>query len=300
MRGAAVGEVLPAVARERRVVVLVGELGVRDRELAAQRERLVGADRVQALVGLGVDARDEEARDRCDRARVAAALHEPLEPADVGLGDRRVALEREDQRDVDRAALRDALLDRAEPGLGGGDLHERVRAVDPLVQAERLVDRRLLLVGELGVDLDRDVAVLAAARVPDRAQQVAGIAGCPRPRAGGRSPSGRTRRLRTSRSWSSYQSLRGDRLLEDRGVGRDADDGVLAHQPRELAGLEPFARERVDPDALAQLAQPVEVGIRHGSIPSWCARACVTAGATAEPSLESPCLRNEPNGRGRT
>ena len=68
---------------------------------------------VEALVGLGVDARDEERGDRRElAARVAAAVDEALDAADVGLGDLAVALEREDQRDVDRDALGDRVLDR--------------------------------------------------------------------------------------------------------------------------------------------------------------------------------------------
>ena len=51
---------------------------------------------------------------------IAALLDEALEPTDVRLGDLRVAGEREDQRDVDRAAARDAVLDRAEARLGPG------------------------------------------------------------------------------------------------------------------------------------------------------------------------------------
>ena len=42
----------------------------------------------------------------------------------------------------------------------------------------------------------------------------------------------------------------GQGLLEDRRVGRDPDDGVLVDHSLQLAGLEPLARERVDPDAL--------------------------------------------------
>src|SRR5581483_9526314 len=101
------GEELPARAGERLLVVLVRELRVRDRELAAQRERLVGADRLEPLVGLGVDARDEEARDAVHLARIAARCDEPLEPAQIRLDDFLVALQREDQRDVDALPMRD-------------------------------------------------------------------------------------------------------------------------------------------------------------------------------------------------
>src|SRR5439155_16279607 len=109
----------PARAAERLLPVRVRELGVRDRELALE---LLVADGLQALVRLGVDARDEERRDRRDLRRVAAARDEPLEAAQVSLDDGLVALEREDQRDVDRLALGDRVLDRGQPGRGRRDL----------------------------------------------------------------------------------------------------------------------------------------------------------------------------------
>ena len=65
LRGCALGgQRLPLVAGEDLLVGLVGELGVGDRELAL--ELVVAADLVEALVGLGVDARDEERGDRGD------------------------------------------------------------------------------------------------------------------------------------------------------------------------------------------------------------------------------------------
>ena len=69
--------------------MLVRELRVGDRELALQ---VLAPDLLEAPVGLGVDARDEEARDRDDVRRIAARLDEPLEPADVRLDDLGVAL----------------------------------------------------------------------------------------------------------------------------------------------------------------------------------------------------------------
>ena len=65
------GERLPARAREGLLEVPVRELRVRDPELALQ---LLVAERLEPVVGLGVDARDEERRDRRDLRRVAAAL----------------------------------------------------------------------------------------------------------------------------------------------------------------------------------------------------------------------------------
>ena len=59
---------------------------------------------------------------------VAARVGEALDAADVGLGHLAVALEREDQRDVDRDAGRDRLLDRGQARAGRRDLDEEVRA----------------------------------------------------------------------------------------------------------------------------------------------------------------------------
>src|SRR5258706_1449092 len=55
------GEELPALAGERSLEMFVRELRVRDRELAAERERVLRADGFEPLVSLGVDARDEKA-----------------------------------------------------------------------------------------------------------------------------------------------------------------------------------------------------------------------------------------------
>jgi hypothetical protein len=97
----------------------------------------VPAELVQPSVGLGVDAGDEEARDRRDAASVVAGLDEPLEPADVSLGHLGVALEREDQGHVDRLAPGDHLLDRGQPGSGCRELDVEVGPIDQFVQALR-------------------------------------------------------------------------------------------------------------------------------------------------------------------
>ena len=104
------------------------------------------AERFESQVGLGVDARDEERRDGRDLRRIAAARDEPLEPAQVGLDDRAVAVEREDQRDVDRDPAGDALLDRGQTGHRRRDLDEQVGPADLLMQRDRLLERRLGLV----------------------------------------------------------------------------------------------------------------------------------------------------------
>ena len=56
----------------------------------------------------------------------------------------------------------------------------------------------------------------------------------------------------------------GDRVLEDRRVGRDALD-ALADEAREIAVLDERAREGVDPHALAVVRELGERGVRHGA-----------------------------------
>ncbi len=121
------GQSVPPRPGEDIEVVLVRELRVVDGEPTLQ---ILATDLGEAAVGLRVDARHEEARDRGDVGRISTRGDEPLEAANVRLRDGSVALEREDERDVDRAARRDRVLDRAEPGHRRRDLHEQVRAID--------------------------------------------------------------------------------------------------------------------------------------------------------------------------
>ena len=84
--GAACGERLPTGPRERVEEQLVGELALGDGGLAPQGERLVGADRLETAVDLGIDTADEEARDARHLRQVGVGvLGEPFEPGDVRL-----------------------------------------------------------------------------------------------------------------------------------------------------------------------------------------------------------------------
>ena len=87
--GARRGERLPARGREDLLEGLVREPGVRDAGLAAQGFRLLAADGVEARVDLGVDARDEERRDRLDAREVLAVLPGLLEAGEEGVHDGR-------------------------------------------------------------------------------------------------------------------------------------------------------------------------------------------------------------------
>jgi hypothetical protein len=158
-----------AVAVKDLLEALVGRARVGERRGAGQ---VTAAERLQSLVDLGVDARDEEAGDRVHVERETLGVA-ALEPADEGLGDQRVLLDREQQRDVDVDPLVDRLLDRRHAGIGPGDLDHHVRAVESPPVVARLGQRTLGVVSEVGRDLEGDKAV--AFLVVDRAQNVGGI-----------------------------------------------------------------------------------------------------------------------------
>ena len=159
-----------ALAFEHALERAVGGAGVGEPGAAGE---VVAADRLEPLVDLGVDARDEERRDRVAVERLA--LGQPaLVGVDEGVHHALVVRHREQQRDVDVHALVQRLLDRREPLLGGGDLDHHVRAVDEAPVHPRLLERALGVVRQPRRHLERDVAVVAAGLVVDRPQHVGG------------------------------------------------------------------------------------------------------------------------------
>ena len=194
--------------------------------------------------------------------RVAAVGDEPLEPADVCLDDGGMALEREDQRDVDRASRRDAVLDCTETRLGPRNLHEDIGAIDELVQPHGLLVRRVAIVGDVGIDLDGHVAVDPTAVLPRPVQDVAGSSHV----FGGEVDEDLLRIGVAAQHVSELVVVPAsgrERLLEDRGIRCHSDDRVLFDQPRELARLEHLSGERVDPDAHAVLRELMESAPSH-------------------------------------
>ena len=89
------------------------------------------------------------------------------------LGNLRVALEGEDERHVDAPSCGDAVLDGADPGRGAGNLHVQVRSIAEIVESHRLRERGIAVVGEGGVDLQRDVAVDTAGPLPHGLEEIA-------------------------------------------------------------------------------------------------------------------------------
>ena len=245
-RGAGVAQGGEALAQEDLLVALVGGAGVGDARLA---EQVVVVGALQALVDLAVHPRDEERRDRVDVDRLAL-LQAALEAADVGLRHLRVLLDAEEQRHVDVAPLVDHLLDRRRALLGARDLDHQVGAVDARPVLARLLHRAVGVEGEIGVDLEGDEAVDAAALVVDDAQHVAGVLDV----------ADRELLVDLAVVLAGARELgelvvvvvgAEDRRVEDRRVGGHPAQRVLFDQSLQLAGADERALDLVQPDARA-------------------------------------------------
>ena len=116
----------------------IGEAGVGHTGLAAQRERLVGADLLQPL-SISVSTRDtkNDATEWIFDTSWPACLGR-FDPGQVCVHHLAVPLDREDQRDVDRDAFGECRSDGRQPRLGGGDLDQQVGPVDDLPQLDGL------------------------------------------------------------------------------------------------------------------------------------------------------------------
>ena len=133
------------------------------------------------------------------------------------------------------------------------------------MQAQSLRVGALAVVGERGIYFERDVAVDAARLLVDRAQDVAGLPDV----VLGQTEEDLARFVERGQlaQLAVVPVALGQRFLKDRRVARDSTHRVLANQPLELAALEHLARERVDPDALAQLRQLLQPSLRHRLLP---------------------------------
>ena len=87
---------------------------------------------VELLVGHGVDAADEEARDARDMGGIAALGDVFFQALQIGFRDLQIDLLREQQRDVDADAFADQLLDRGQAFRRGRHLDHQILAVNVL------------------------------------------------------------------------------------------------------------------------------------------------------------------------
>ncbi len=171
----------------------------------------------------------------------------------IGIHDRRVALEREDQRDVDVHALRDQRANGRDAGLRGGDLDHQVGAVHRRPEAARLGNGLVRVVGQVRGHFQADEAVAAAGCVVHRAQYVRRVADVGDSQLfedGGRS--------QVAARQPAQVLLVGvtgrDSLLKDGRIGRDAaQTGV--DQLVQFPGLQHTPVDIVQPDALSEFVK---------------------------------------------
>src|SRR5215208_4377366 len=152
--------------------LLVDDLGVVYGKPALE---ILAPELLEPPVGLGVHPADEEARHAGNLRRIASAFHESFEAPDVGFCHGAIALEREDQGDVDRDPGRYGVFDRPQALLCGRDLDQQVRAVDHLPQKLRACDGPLRVEGQLRGDLQRHISILVLCLLVNGHEDVASI-----------------------------------------------------------------------------------------------------------------------------
>ena len=164
---------------------------------------------------------------------------------DIGVDDLLVALQREDQGDVDGDALGEGGGDGRQAFQGRRDLDHRVRAVDLLPQLDGLLLGVLGVVGQTRVDLDGDTAVDEVGGLGDLAEDVGGVAHI----GGGElAHGGLDVDLAEFLELGVVRADLAQGLLEDGRVGGHTDDVLVLDELLEGAGLDTGAGQVVQPD----------------------------------------------------
>ena len=183
---------------------------------------------VEPAVDLGVDAGDEEAGDAGDGAQLGAVLRGVrLETVEVGVDHLPIAIEAEDQRHVRVATLGDHRADRSDALGGRRDLDHHVAPGNAFVQLASGCFGARFVVGETRVDLHADEAVGAAGLVVHGLQHLGSTGDVLEHH---RPVVGRRRMVVEGQLTELLVVVLGalDRLLEDRRVGRQTTDAVVA------------------------------------------------------------------------
>ena len=253
-RGEALGAELPA---ERGV----GELGVGDRRLAAerleQRGGLAGAAPallVEQAVDGRVDPAHEEARDGRDPVDALARCEPPVESVQVRVHDGVVAGEGEDECDVDVQPIGDRLLDGGHAGARRRDLDHQVRTIDRAPEPVRLAHRPLRVVREPRGDLEADEAVATRRSLEHRQEQVGRVTDV--------TDGDRLVDLLRGLSLGGERvqlgvvvAARRDRLLEDRGIRGEPRHLARGDQAREPPRGKEGSVDVVVPGRLSELVE---------------------------------------------
>ena len=262
--GAGLTQGSEAGTAENFLVALIGELGVGDGDLALQLGAFVRQQRIEG----GIDPADEEARHRGDAVHRLSLLHAAFQSAQVGLRHRYVALDGEQQGDVDVQTVGDELFDRGQAGLSGGHLDHHVGPVQSRVQVACLADGALGVVSQVGRDLQTHHAIHPVGGLIDRPQDVGGIANVLDGQGEEQLAAGQLGIFAQHPPQDLVVLVTGrQRLVEDRRIGRETAQVVVLDHRGQSAGGQHGPVNMVAPDALAGGVQFTQgfVLVRHGS-----------------------------------
>ena len=201
-----------------------------------------------------------------------------------GRGD--VLLGGEQQRHIDGQSAEGALLDGGQTLDGSGDLDEHVGSVGLGVQRGGLGDGGLRVVGQQRGDLEGNPPVHAVAALVGRREQVSGPPQVAQGEFEEHLLVGRAGRF-PGRDVAVVVGAGLDGLVEDRRVGGEPGDRVLADVVRERAGVEQAAGDVVQPQALARLVQLLRR--LHGDL-----LVCAGHGATSRRAAPAMCSAEMP------
>jgi hypothetical protein len=287
------GQRLPARRRDDRLVPLVGELRIRNRNLTLQAPQPLtrgGARgrrqrRVDVLGDGGVDAAHEEAGDAGDPRHITAGRGVLLQAGEIRLGHRVVGSLREEEGHVDVHPLADERANRGRSRLRARHLDHHVLASERRPQPARFGDRAFGVVRQQRRHLEAHVSIATASPFVHTTEQIGRVLN-----VGDRETfiqiAGRTQRAATGRG----KRLRvigaaGDRLLEDGRVRRHAAEAVLLDQTSELAARDEMAADVVEPHGLTQSLQRQQRIRGHRACLSTCCLATATRWSGVKPNF---------------
>ena len=283
---------IPARTGKQHAIGLIGQLGIGDGDLAKQ----IGApgrivEQADPLFDGGVGAADEKAGYAGNFAEIAVGCAQIFQPADIGFNHLAVGFDREQQGDIDIDPFADDRTDRRQPRVGRGNLDHQVGPVDGLPQPYRLGDGALRVIGQIGRAFEADIAVARAGPVIDRAQHIGGGANVGDCQVFiDRVDAGRAAGGKRLDRCGIFIAL-ANRLLKDRGIGRQPHQAVAFDHPRKIAAFDEAAFEIVDPHRLAGSAQSLE-RVRLHSVHAFasivaasCCRAAASTASGVKPNF---------------
>ena len=173
-------QLLPSFAGEGLFEKLIGELRVRDGDLAEERADLgiiaLLQLRLHLFLGERVDAAHEETGHGRDLVNRQPLRHAAFQSAQIRLHHLRINLVREDERDVDVDAIRDRLLDGRNAFRRGRNLDHHVRPIERGKQPLGLGRRGRGVVRKERRHFEAAEPVATVALVVDGTKDVRGVA----------------------------------------------------------------------------------------------------------------------------